>query len=146
MRYYSKSGLELRKGTESSAGYDLPFYDEEQEIIAIQPGEIQTVKTGMHLEIPENHVGILDVRSHVGKLKIDLMCRIIDSDYRGDIKLMMVNHGDKPITIKRGEYIAQIIVTNCYQAKTIKVDSPDLLTETKRGTGGFGHTGGGING
>ena len=147
MKYYSESGLELRYGTEHSAGLDLPFYDPELESVTLQPGETRLLKTGIHLEMPEGHVGILDTRSSSGKAGIDLMCRIIDNDYRGNIRLMVINHSGEPLTISRGSYIAQIVIIEMGKDRGLdKVSSPSELSETSRGTGGFGSTGKTIKG
>lgn len=145
MRYYSEGGLDLRYGTESSAGIDLPFYDAEMETVVLQPGETKLIKTGIHMEIPDMHVGFLDTRSSTGKAGVDLMCRTIDWDYRGNIRLMVINHGGEPLTIERGQFIAQIVIMKLNEDRKLeRVSSPDELSKTDRGDKGFGSTGGGL--
>lgn len=145
MKYYSEGGIQLRYGTESSAGVDLPFYDAEVDKVVLQPGETKLIKTGIHMEIPEGHVGFLDTRSSSGKAGIDLMCRTIDSDYRGNIRLMIINHSDKELTIERGQFIAQMVIMKLNEDRVLEeVDSPDSLSDTTRGDKGFGSTGNGL--
>lgn len=145
MKYYSESGLELRYGTPSSAGIDLPFYDAEIEEVVLQPGETRLIKTGIYMEIPDGHVGFLDTRSSSGKAGVDLMCRTIDWDYRGNIRLMVINHDPKPLTIKRGQFLAQIVIMKLNEDRELeRVNSPEELSKTDRGDKGFGSTGKGI--
>ena len=84
MRYYSESGLPLRRGTKFSAGLDLPFYDPNNETCTINPGEVVKVPTGVYLEPTPGVVAFLDSRSSTSKLKLDLMCRTIDIMLDGD--------------------------------------------------------------
>lgn len=145
MRYYSEGGIQLRYGTVSSAGIDLPFYDAELESVTLQPGETKLIKTGIHMEIPEGHVGFLDTRSSSGKAGIDLMCRTIDSDYRGNIRLMIINHSENELTIERGQFIAQMVIMKLNEDRVLEeVDSPNSLSITDRGNKGFGSTGHGL--
>lgn len=142
MRYYSEGGIELRYGTASSAGIDLPFYDAEVEKIVLRPGETKLIKTGIHMEIPEGYVGFLDTRSSSGKAGIDLMCRTIDSDFRSGIRLMIINHSKTDVIIERGQYIAQIIIMKLQDDRVLEMtSSPDELSKTERGENGFGSTG-----
>lgn len=145
MKYYSEGGIQLRYGTESSAGIDLPFYDADMEEVVLQPGETRLIKTGIHMEIPDMHVGFLDTRSSTGKVGVDLMCRTIDWDYRGNIRLMVINHGAEPLTIERGRFIAQIVIMRLNEDRELQqVASPEELSKTSRGDKGFGSTGGGL--
>lgn len=145
IKYYSESEYSLRYGTEDSAGLDLPFYDSALEEVIIQPGETKLIKTGIHMEIPKGYAGFLDTRSSTGKAGLDLMARTIDADFRGNIRLMVINHSSKVVTIKRGTYVAQIIILKLYDNKKLdRVSNLNELTETERGNNGFGSTGGGI--
>ena len=145
MKYFSESGIELRYGSPFSAGIDLPFYDEKLEEVVLMPGDTKLIKTGVHMEIPVGYVGFLDTRSSSGKAGIDLMCRTIDSDFRGNIRLLIINHSQNPITIGRGQFIAQIVIMKLQDDRMLeKVSSLDELTPTERGENGFGSTGKGI--
>lgn len=145
MKYYSEGGIQLRYGTEASAGIDLPFYDAEVEKIVLQPGETRLIKTGIHMEIPEGHVGFLDTRSSTGKAGIDLMCRTIDADFRAGIRLMVINHSKNELVIERGQFIAQMVIMKLQDDRTLEmVSNPSELSETKRGSGSFGSTGKGL--
>lgn len=142
MKYFSESKYELMYGTEESAGLDLPFYDPDLECVVLQPGESKLLKTGIHLEIPKGHVGILDTRSSAGKAKLDLLCRTIDSDFRGNIRLMIINNNQIPIQINQGDYVAQIIIIKLSDDRKLqKVEDLEKLSTTARGHGGFGSTG-----
>ena len=140
MKYYSESGLEIFYGTEHSAGLDLPYYDPNVEKVVIEPGERAKLSTGVYLEIPENHVGIMDNRSSTSKLKLDLLCRIIDCDFRGNIHIVYINNGSEKVVVNRGDYLAQIVIVPYTKMSLEMVDSPDMLSKTNRGSNGFGHT------
>lgn len=143
MNYYSESGLELKYGTPSSAGLDLPFYDPELEEVTIHPKQRTMLKTGIYCEIPEGYFGLLDNRSSTSKLVIDLLCRTIDSDYRGNIRVVYVNNGENPVVVRRGEKLAQMILIPVFQPNLNKlIDLSELNTNTIRSDNGFGHTGG----
>lgn len=156
--YYSESGLEIFYGTEDSAGLDLPIWDarlvpgyEEgkeytrEEMLegsyVLQPMEQLTVKTGIYMAIPKGHYGQLDTRSSTSKIRLDLLCRTIDADFRGNIRLALINLNTVPVTIRNGQSVAQIIIKEYKKVKPVKVSSPLDLPETDRGEGGFGSTG-----
>ena len=141
MRYFSESDLDIFYGTDGSAGIDLPFYVPEIDQVTINPGESFQLKTGVYLEIPEGNVGILDSRSSTSKLKLDLLAHTIDSDFRGNIRVVVINNGTKPVTVFKGDYLAQIVIVPFYKANLARVNSVEDLSQTERGTGSFGHTG-----
>ena len=140
MRYYSESGLPLRRGTKYSAGLDLPFYDPDNETCTINPGQVMKVPTGVYLEPTPGVVAFLDSRSSTSKLKLDLMCRTIDWDYRGQVFMVFINHGDAPVIINRGDYLAQVIEMTCFMGDPVQVGDRGYLSHTGRGDGGFGST------
>lgn len=142
MKYYSESGLEIKYGTEGAAGLDIPFYDPEMESVTIQPGERVALKTGIYCEFPEGYYGHMDSRSSTSKLKIDLLCHTIDGDYIGNIRLPFINNGSEPVTVNRGDYLTQMIITPYRTVYPEMVSSPDQLKPSNRGDRGFGHTGG----
>jgi len=125
--------------TKGSAGFDLSACITTQE--TINPGEIKLICTGLSFEIPEGYE--LQIRPRSGlaaKNGISIVNTpgTIDSDYRGEVKIIMVNHSKTPFVIKRGERIAQAVLNAAPQAQLIEAEE---LTDTARGDGGFGHTG-----
>ena len=125
--------------TKGSAGFDLSACITNEETLA--PGEIKLIPTGLSFEIPEGYE--LQIRPRSGlaaKNGISIVNTpgTIDSDYRGEVKIIMINHSKTPFVIKRGERIAQAILNAAPQAQLIEAEE---LTDTNRGAGGFGHTG-----
>ena len=138
MKYYCElDGYELGYAKDGDAGLDLPI----TEAVTVSPGERVKIKTGVHVELPDNHYGMLDTRSSTGGMGIDLLCRTIDRGYRGNIKLAVVNHSDEVLTFQPGERIAQLIVLPVLQVTPVAVSAPSDLSESERGDKGFGSTG-----
>jgi dUTP pyrophosphatase len=134
------SDIELpHYATEGSAGMDIRATLEEEMII--QPGAVALVPTNLSVEIPQGYE--IQVRPRSGlavKHEVGILNSpgTIDSDYRGEIKIIMMNFGKEPFKILRGDRIAQLILSKVYHADFILSDD---LEESKRGAGGFGHTG-----
>jgi dUTP pyrophosphatase len=125
--------------TKGSAGVDLQAFIENS--IILKPMERFLVPTGLFLEIPEGYEAQVRARSGLAiKHGISLVNGIgtIDSDYRGEIKVILINLGDKDFTINNGDRIAQMVFIKHEQ---IDFELVDDLNETERGSGGFGHTG-----
>ena len=125
-------------GTEFSAGADL--YSAEEEIV-IAPGETKFIGTGIATEIPVGTVGLVYARSGLACKKGLAPANkvgVIDSDYRGEIKVALHNHGNTPQTVLKGERVAQMVITPYYAVTYAEVET---LNETVRGEGGFGSTG-----
>ena len=152
IKYYSEwASAEREEGKESSpkifygnsfaAGIDIPFYDPELEEVTIHPGKRVALKTGVYLEMPGTVFGFLDSRSSTSKLLLDLLCRTIDPDFRGNMRLVVTNVSEEPVTIKRGEYLFQMILLPRIQGILEPVDSVDELSSTERADKGFGSTG-----
>lgn len=123
--------------TPASAGMDLSA----SQAVQIQPGCRQLIKTGMFLEIPEGYEGQVRPRSGLAlKHGVTVLNApgTIDSDYRGELCILLINHGPDPFPIEPGDRIAQLVIAPVVQA-TLK-ESDDLCT-TERGSGGFGSTG-----
>lgn len=125
--------------TEGSAGMDIRAAVSEQFII--EPGKIELIPTNLQVEIPEGFE--LQVRPRSGlaiKNGIGILNSpgTIDSDYRGEIKIILINLGKEPFVIKRGDRIAQLVLSKYYKAE---IEIADQLPESKRNSGGFGHTG-----
>lgn len=125
--------------TRGSAGLDIAAAVKEEIIIA--KGKIGFVPTNFSVEIPEGYE--IQVRPRSGlalKHGITVLNSpgTIDSDYRGEVKIILINLGDEDYKISRGERIAQLVVSKVYQAKFSEADN---LNDSHRGEGGFGHSG-----
>jgi dUTP pyrophosphatase len=125
--------------TEGSAGVDLRAAISEP--ILIRPGERLVVPTGLRIAVPLGFEAQIRPRSGLALrhgISIPNAPGTIDSDYRGEIRVILVNLGDVPFEIRRGDRIAQLVVAPVVQAEWVEVET---LDETERGSGGFGHTG-----
>ncbi len=136
------AGLELpRYQTPGSAGMDLPAALPEDAPVTLQPGEWQLIPTGLAIALPEGYEAQVRPRSGLAA-KFGISCvntpGTIDADYRGEVRVNLINHGREPFVVKRGERIAQMVIAPVVQAILEPVES---LDETQRGTGGFGSTG-----
>jgi dUTP pyrophosphatase len=122
-------------GSDGAAGADLRA----SEAVVIPPGGRAAVPTAVRLEIPPGHAGLVWPRSGLAvRHGIDTLAGVIDSDYRGEVKVVLVNHGDEPFTIAAGDRVAQLLVQRVERA-LFRV--ADAVTDTGRGSGGFGSTG-----
>jgi dUTP pyrophosphatase len=122
-------------GSAGAAGADLRA----REAVRIAPGERVAVGTGLHLEIPPGHVGLVWPRSGLAaKYGLDTLAGVIDSDYRGEVKVVLINHGRDEVGIERGDRVAQLLIQRVERAQFIAVDA---LLDTARGAAGFGSTG-----
>lgn len=122
-------------GSADAAGADLRAAEE----VTLGPGERAAVATGLHVEIPSGHVGLVWPRSGLAvRHGLDTLAGVIDSDYRGEVRVVLVNHGPEPVVLARGDSIAQLLIQRVERVVFRKVDS---LDETGRGQGGFGSTG-----
>jgi dUTP pyrophosphatase len=122
-------------GSASAAGADLRA----SEAVVIGPGARAAVSTGLRLAIPEGHAGLVWPRSGLAvRHGIDTLAGVIDSDYRGEVKVVLVNHGDEPFTIAAGDRVAQLLVQRVERAAFRAVST---VEGTARGEGGFGSTG-----
>jgi len=125
--------------TEGSSGMDL-YANIESEIV-IKPGHPILVPTGIKIELPSNYEGQIRPRSGLAlKHGITVLNSpgTIDSDYRGEIKVILINLGKKDFVITRKMRIAQLVIAKVWQAQIIEVEE---LGDSERGAGGFGHTG-----
>ena len=124
------------RANDCAAGYDLySSFD-----ALIYPQERMLIKTGISIEIPEGYYGRIAPRSGLAlKNGIDIMAGVIDSDYRGDLGVIIYNTDkDKPFHIKIGDRIAQIVFEKYYN---FDIEVSDEISKTSRGDGGFGSTG-----
>lgn len=127
----------FEKATSGSAGYDV-FSNEDN---AIYPGEVKLIKTGISVELPEGFEMQIRPRSGLAlKNGITVLNTpgTVDSDYRGEVGVILINHGVDIFKIKKGDRIAQAIFNHVYDVDCVEVNS---LSETSRGVGGFGSTG-----
>ncbi len=134
----TKDAIKPTFGTEYAAGADL--YSAEDDVV-INPNETKFIGTGIACAIPTYAVGLVFARSGLACKKGLAPANkvgVIDSDYRGEIKVALHNHGTEPQTVLKGERVAQMVITNYYPCNYIEVEE---LDSTKRGSGGFGSTG-----
>ena len=122
-------------GSAGAAGADLRA----SEAVVIPAGGRAAVPTGLRLEIPPGHAGLVWPRSGLAvRHGIDTLAGVIDSDYRGEVKVVLVNHGDEPFAIAPGDRIAQLLLQRVERAAFVAADA---VGDTGRGSGGFGSTG-----
>jgi len=125
--------------SEGSSGMDLRA--SVKETVLLNPGEIRLIPTGLAVSVPPGYEAQIRPRSGLAlKHGIGMVNSpgTIDSDYRGEIGIIVINWGQRPFTIRRGDRIAQMIIAKVYQAHVMEVD---VLDSTGRGEGGFGHSG-----
>ncbi len=128
-----------RYQTEHAVGFDLAADLEHP--ITLAPMQRAAVATGLAFEIPPGFEG--QVRARSGRALTEGLALVnapgtIDADYRGEVKVILINLGDAPIQIKAGDRIAQLVITPVAHAELVEVEN---LQESARGSGGFGHTG-----
>lgn len=126
--------------TQYSAGLDLKAFLPEGPI-TLEPLQRELVKTGLFIELPVGYEAQVRPRSGLALKKGITVLNspgTIDADYRGEICVILINLSQEPFVINDGERIAQMVVARHEQAELVQVEE---LSETERGTGGFGHTG-----
>lgn len=105
----------------------------------IRPGERTAVRTGVSMEIPEGYVGLIWDKSGIAiKEGLKTLGGVIDSGYRGEVMVGMINLSNKEYTFEAGHKVAQMLIQ---KVESMPIEEVDGLTDTKRGTGGFGSTG-----
>jgi len=128
--------------TAQAAGMDLRAAVPEDEPLTLQPGARHAVPTGLAFALPDGFEAQVRPRSGLA-LKHGLTCLntpgTIDADYRGEVKVVLINHGEEAFVVRRGERIAQLVIVPVVQAGWREVDKLD--DDTDRGTDGFGSTG-----
>ena len=125
--------------TDGASGLDLRAAVDAE--LTLQPGEIRLVPTGLAVSLPPGYEAQIRPRSGLAlKHGVGMVNApgTIDSDYRGEIGLVLINWGKAPFVVKRGDRIAQMVVTRVSRAQVLEVDR---LETTRRGEGGFGHSG-----
>lgn len=119
------------------AGLDLRA----SESVKLEPGERRLVPTGLAIAIPEGHAGLVLPRSGLAVQKGVTVLNapgLIDSGYRGELKVLLINHGPAIVAIERGERIAQLVIQTVARVRLVEVER---LPDSARGEGGFGSTG-----
>jgi dUTP pyrophosphatase len=135
-------GLELPAyETTASAGMDLRAAVPNDDPVILDPGDRALVDTGLKIALPEGYEGQVRPRSglaHRHGVTVLNSPGTIDADYRGEVKVLLVNHGDTPFAVERGMRIAQLVVARHAHVEWVQREA---LEETVRGPGGFGSTG-----
>jgi len=139
-RLPSGDGLPLPiRMTEDSAGFDIPAAVAEATVLA--PGDIRLIPCGFAIAVPRGYEAQMRPRSGLASKHGITMINTpgtIDSDYRGEVHVPLINLGKAPFTVERGMRVAQMLILPVPAVKLIEVDELDATT---RGKGGFGHTG-----
>ena len=136
IKHLSKDATTPTRGSSDAVGYDL--YAAESCTIDTQDNGL--VKTHIAICMPPGVYGRVAPRSGLAlKKHIDVGAGVIDPDYRGDVGVVLFNHGHAPFEVKKGDRIAQLILERCVVADQVKVVK--TLSETKRGADGYGSTG-----
>ena len=139
LKIISKSGVLPKYETEGAAGFDIRAYLKNDFIL--KSGERALVPTGLFFQIPKGYEAQVRARSGLAiRNGIGLVNGIgtVDSDYRGEIKVPLINWSNEDFTIHNGDRIAQVVIN---QYEYVEFEITDKLSYTERGEGGFGHTG-----
>ena len=139
LRIVSESGRIPEYATSGAAGFDISAYLEEP--LVLKAGERTLVPTGLYFEVPEGYEAQVRARSGLAiKHGIGLVNGIgtIDADYRGEVRVPLINWSKEDFVINDGDRIGQVIITSY---EKVEIELADELSDTERGEGGFGHTG-----
>ncbi len=135
-------GLEVpRQMTAGAAGVDLPAALAFDEVLEIAPGKTAVVPTGFAVALPEGYEAQIRPRSGLAaKHGVTVLNApgTVDADYRGEVKVILINHGQAPFTVRRGDRIAQMVVA---PVTAVSFTEQEMLADTERGAGGHGSTG-----
>lgn len=142
MRVYLSEALQALDVTFSApragdAGYDLYALD----TLDLEPSAQALIGTGVHLEIPAGYVGLVKDRSSMALAGLQTLGGVIDSNYRGEVKIILRNIGSETYAVRPGKKIAQLVVLPCYTEALSPVASLDELEASVRGADGFGSSG-----
>lgn len=135
VKFLKETATKPERGTKGSAGYDLSSCEK----TSIPSGGKGIVKTGLSIQVPEGTYGRIAPRSGLAwKKHIDVGAGVIDSDYTGEVGVVLFNHGKEALDIDVGDRIAQLILEKIV---ILPVTVVECLETTERGSGGFGSTG-----
>ena len=143
IKIVSKSGRIPEYATSGSAGFDLPAYLPEGGFL-LKAGERALIPTGFFVELPPGYEAQVRARSGLSiKHGIGLVNGVgtVDSDYRGEWNVPLINWSKEDYLIEDGERVAQVVISRCEQVGFDVVSDISEISETDRGAGGFGHTG-----
>ncbi|HZU82447.1 MAG TPA: dUTP diphosphatase, partial [Polyangiaceae bacterium] len=137
-----RPGAQLpRYMTAQAAGLDLHACPASGAPLTIAPGARALVPTGIALELPDGHEAQVRPRSGLAlRHGVTLLNSpgTVDADYRGEVMVLLVNHGAEPFEVRPGDRVAQLVVAKVERARLLAVEA---LSDTARGAGGYGHTG-----
>ncbi|RKZ29738.1 dUTP diphosphatase [bacterium] len=139
IRLLRKGAVPPKKMSDGSAGFDITACIESEIVIA--PGKWASIPSGIALAIPDGYEGEIRPRSGIAaKFGVTLLNSpgTIDSDYRGEVSAIIINHGAEPFIVRNGDRIAQLLIK---PVEKIAFNVVEKLTDTERGDGGFGSTG-----
>jgi dUTP pyrophosphatase len=128
-----------QQATSQSAGFDLLAHVADR--LEIAPGERALVPTGVAIALPEGYEAQVRPRSGLALRKGLTLVNTpgtVDADYRGEIRLIVINHGEETVIVRRGDRLAQMVI---HRLPRVVLEEVDALPESGRGAGGFGHTG-----
>ena len=131
-----EKGVEFHPPRDGDAGYDV----RSAEAVVIPTGEQAMVSTGLHLAVPNGWVALAKDRSSMAAKRIYTHGGVIDSGYRGEVRIMLSNESDESYHIEVGDKITQLVVVH-HLVGGVEAESLEQLGETDRGAGGFGSTG-----
>ncbi len=135
-------GLDLpAHATADSAGLDLRAAVPKDAPVTLAPGAFAAIPTGLQIALPPGTEGQVRPRSGLAaRYGVTVLNSpgTIDADYRGEVRVLLVNHGSEPFVVRRGERVAQLVVARYVP---VRFGRAEVLKETARGAGGFGHTG-----
>lgn len=141
VKVFNNSNNELPKyETPGAAGLDLKSTID----YILNPGEFKMIPTNIHIKLPEGYEAQVRPRSGLAAKYGISVCNTpgtVDSDYTGQIGIILINHGADQFVIKEGDRIAQMVINKVEQLNWIPVDNLEALGETERGQNGFGSTG-----
>jgi dUTP pyrophosphatase len=124
-----------KRGTTGSAGYDIVSVED----VIVSSGQRVAVPTGLKIMVPEGTYGRIAPRSGLAlKHGLDVLAGVIDSDYRGEVAVILLNTGTKDYEVKKGDRIAQLVLERIVTPEVMQVPS---VSSSCRGEGGFGSTG-----
>jgi dUTP pyrophosphatase len=126
--------------TDGAAGMDLSAAPADGAEVQIAPGGRALVGTGLAIELPPGYEAQVRPRSGLAwKHGVTVLNSpgTIDADYRGEVKVLLINHGDQPFVVRAGDRVAQLVVAEVARARLVE----ETLAPTLRGDGGYGHTG-----
>lgn len=104
----------------------------------LAPGEVKPIPTGIKVAVPEGYVGLVWDKSGISLQGVHRLAGVVDSGYRGEVRVVLANFGGEPFVIEKGMKIAQLLIQSVAEVKVVDVDE---LEDTSRGEGGFGSTG-----